>query len=123
MRYFFNVQMGTRKAKDPDGSEFASLDQARQEAEQTVRDLAVEELLQGRTLSEHWRVEIADAYGNVLETVVFEAAIFKQPRRKSRSVPPTEHYRRVLTTFEETRSLATIIAETCDALRTGLANI
>src|SRR5262247_3149384 len=65
MLYLFNVVMGKGEIEDPEGSEFSCLDDARAEARQVARDLAAEELRQGRPVEADWRIDITDQFGSV----------------------------------------------------------
>ena len=51
MLYLFNVVTGKGQIADPEGSEFSCLDDARAEARQIARELAADELRQGRAVS------------------------------------------------------------------------
>ena len=75
VRYFFNLVLGTQRLTDPDGAEYKSLAEAQAEAEQVVRDTAAEELRHGRSIPPDWRVEIADGFGNVHSTALFDGVV------------------------------------------------
>jgi hypothetical protein len=125
-RYFFNVLMGSRTVVDPEGSEFASLGEARREAEQTARDLAAEKLQLGSTVGENWRIDIADAQGNVHTTVNFVTAILHQQviSRKSRAANGfQEQHARAQAVFEETRVIAANVAATFAEIRARMAQL
>lgn len=72
-RYFLHIQDG-RYIADDEGSEFASLDEAVQEAIQSARSILREAVWVGRLpLGE--RIDIADESGTVLRTVPFREAV------------------------------------------------
>lgn len=141
MLYFFNVVRGSDKVRDPEGTEFADLEEARAEAEQTARDLAADELRRGRPILAGWRVEVTDGHDKLLATVAFEAAVLKVPARPVASTggggllpmrprPDAaneagflEHYHRVSALFEETRHLAARVRSTFEEMRKQLAAI
>jgi hypothetical protein len=68
MRYHFNIREGGEVIPDQEGSEFANLMAARAEARASVRDLASEDIRNGRPAHD-WRVEIATCEGTVLDIV------------------------------------------------------
>jgi hypothetical protein len=68
MRYHFNIREGRQVIPDEEGSEFANLMAARVEARASVRDLASEDIRNGRP-AHAWRVEIANCEGTVLDIV------------------------------------------------------
>jgi len=129
MLYFFNIVRGSDKVRDPEGTEFADLEEARAEAEQTARDLAADELRRGRPILAGWRVEVTDGHDKLLATVAFEAAVLKVPAGRllpMRSANETgflEHYHRVSALFEETRHLAARVRSTFEEMRKQLAAI
>lgn len=119
--------MGARDLKDPEGWEFASLDEARQEAEQIARDLAAEELQQGGLVGEDWRVYVTDAGGSVYFTVSFGAAILRRygslgtSRDASERFQERRDYARAL--FEETRGIAANVVATFEEIRARVAQL
>jgi hypothetical protein len=75
-RYFFNL-VGSETVTDIEGSELASLDEARVEAIQDARAIMSEAILAGHDVSER-RVEICDEAGTLLAVVRFEEAFSKR---------------------------------------------
>jgi hypothetical protein len=76
MRCLIHVITDCERIVDPDGSEFADLQAAREEANQSARDLMAGELLAGRPLPLGWRVQIAREDGTVLATIPFAGLVF-----------------------------------------------
>jgi hypothetical protein len=68
MRYHFNIRDGAAVIPDQEGSEFATLKAARAEARASVRDLAVEDIQNGRPLHA-WQIDISDREGTVLDSI------------------------------------------------------
>jgi hypothetical protein len=73
-RYFFNIRTSDGIIEDPDGSELADLDEARQEASKSARHLLADllragEILDGQTF------EITDDDGAVLDRIPFRSVI------------------------------------------------
>ena len=75
VRYFFNLVLGTQRLTDPEGGEYSSFAEAQAEAEKVIRDTAAEELRHGRSIPPDWRVEIADGFGNVHSTALFDGVV------------------------------------------------
>ena len=67
MLYHFNIRDGAAVIPDEEGAEFATLDSARAEARASLRDLAGEDIRNGRP-AHAWRVEIANCHGTVLDS-------------------------------------------------------
>jgi hypothetical protein len=74
MRFHFNLHDPEGLIADAEGSEFADLESARLEALATARELAIEDLRNGRIPSA-WRIQISDSNGAVLESVKLEVAL------------------------------------------------
>jgi hypothetical protein len=91
MLYLFNVVMGKGEIADPEGSEFSCLDEARAEAKQIARDLAAEELQQGRPVEADWRIDVTDQFGRVQAVVRFQSILLKPRLRVVSSKPAAEH--------------------------------
>jgi hypothetical protein len=91
MLYLFNVVMGKGEIADPEGSEFACLDAARAEAKQIARDLAAEELQQGRPVEADWRIDVTDQFGRVQAVVRFQSIVLKPRLRLVSPKPVAEH--------------------------------
>jgi hypothetical protein len=91
MLYLFNVVMGKGEIADPEGSEFACLDAARAEAKQIARDLAAEELQQGRPVEADWRIDVTDQFGRVQAVVRFQSIVLKPRLRVVSPKPVAEH--------------------------------
>jgi hypothetical protein len=126
MRYFFDVVMGSQDVKGPEGCESASLDEARQEAEQIARDLAAEDLQRGGFVGEDWRVSATDARGSVYFTVSFGAAILKRYRSVGiRDARKRFQERRdyACALFEETRGIAANVVANFEEIRAGVAQL
>jgi hypothetical protein len=66
MRFYFDVVLNGDRARDEEGSEFEDFALVLVEADQTARDIAAEELLNGRTISAASRIEVLDGQGSVL---------------------------------------------------------
>ena len=127
MRCCFKVVMGSRDLKDPEGWEFASLNEARQKAEQIARDLAAEELQQGGLVGEDWRVYVTDARGSVHFTVSFGAAILRRYGSPGTSRDASERFQErrdyARAVFEETRGIAANVVATCEEIRARVAQL
>jgi hypothetical protein len=68
MRYFFHIRHKDLLIRDEEGTEFADSAAARQEAQLSVRDLALDDLKKGRPIT-RLQIEVTDENGAVLETV------------------------------------------------------
>jgi hypothetical protein len=84
-RFFFNIRDGDQTLCDPEGTELAALDIARQEALIDARWILAEELRTGRIALDR-RFEITDKAGQVLATVCFQDAL-SQPLDGTVTVP------------------------------------
>ena len=73
-RFYLNVRQDETLVKDPEGSDFSSLDEARAEALLSARELMSARVLAGRKAN-HSKFEITDDNGNVVMVVWFEEAI------------------------------------------------
>ena len=73
-RYFLHINNGGGYSEDTEGQELADLDAARAAAIEGVRSLLSEEARQGQ-LDLSGTIEIADADGNILLTVLFSEAV------------------------------------------------
>ncbi|EJZ18681.1 hypothetical protein NE852_28325 (plasmid) [Rhizobium sp. Pop5] len=69
-RFYFNVVSGADTVVDPEGSELATLEDARREAVQDARALMSQAILAGRDISGR-EMHICDEDGNVLLTLPF----------------------------------------------------
>src|SRR5262245_12997868 len=125
VRYFFNLVLGTQRLTDPDGAEYSSFAEAQAEAEQVVRDTAAEELRHGRSIPPDWRVEIADGFGNVHSTALFDGVVLSG-RAGSGSAHETEKQATGIgrqgrqhreASFEEMHALAARIRATFQDIR------
>jgi hypothetical protein len=74
LRYFIHLHNGTGETHDEDGVELADLAAAERVAVQGVRSILSEEVMSG-TLDLRGRAEIANAEGEVLQTVQFAETI------------------------------------------------
>lgn len=68
MHYHFNIRDGAEVIPDEEGAEFATLEAARAEARSSVRDLASEDIRNGRP-AHAWQVEIISCEGTVLDSI------------------------------------------------------
>jgi hypothetical protein len=68
MRYHFNIRDGAAVIPDEEGSEFATLKAARAEARASVRDLAIEDIRNGRPV-QAWQIDISNREGTVLDSI------------------------------------------------------
>ncbi|WP_427025995.1 DUF6894 family protein [Aureimonas ureilytica] len=74
MRLYLNIRSGNTLIRDPDGEEFTSLKEARQEAACSARELIAEDLKSGRPFNDR-SFEISDITGNVISTLTFSDAL------------------------------------------------
>jgi glucose-6-phosphate-specific signal transduction histidine kinase len=89
MLYLINIVKGKSQVRDPEGAEFADLQAARLEAEQTARDLAAEELRSGKPVPADWTVEVTDHIGNVVATIPFSSLMVAPHATRARVKPTT----------------------------------
>ncbi len=73
-RLHLHIHDGAGLIQDEEGREFASIDDARQSAVQSARELLSEELAQGLLKLAGW-IEIADAQGRFLDRVSFRDVV------------------------------------------------
>jgi len=136
MLYLFNVVTGKGEIADPEGSEFSSLEDARAEAKQIARELAAEELRQGRAVSADWRIVVTDEFGTVQATVALGSIVLKPRLRIAYPQPAAEeasassdsatyldHYHRAQTLHQEMRAIAANITATFNEVRSRLAQL
>ena len=71
MRFHFNLHNAEESIPDDEGSDLANLEAARAEARATARELAIEDMRNGRS-PRAWRIQISDPTGAVLESVKLE---------------------------------------------------
>jgi hypothetical protein len=69
-RFYLHV-FNDGSALDTEGSELPDLGAATRDAVQGVRELIAEEVIAGRPISRHHRIEIQDEHGAHLQTVFF----------------------------------------------------
>jgi hypothetical protein len=69
MRYYFNIRDHSGLIPDEEGSELSGMAAARQEADASARDFAMDDLRACRLVDDR-SIEITDARGNVLESVL-----------------------------------------------------
>ena len=74
MRFYFNLRDEDGIIPDEEGSELADLEAARAEARASARELAIEDLRNGRP-PRAWRIQISDPTGTVVESVKLEVAM------------------------------------------------
>lgn len=84
MHYFIHVITDNERIIDPEGASFPDLEEAKNEASQSARDLMAEELRCGRPVPLDWRVQIADEFGVVVNTIKFATLLFGDHRRPER---------------------------------------
>ncbi|PKA42221.1 hypothetical protein N2599_23765 (plasmid) [Rhizobium sullae] len=73
-RFYFNLVTGSGVVVDPEGTELATLDEARSEAIFDARTLMSEAVLRGRDISDQ-QIHICDDAGTLLAIVGFGDAI------------------------------------------------
>lgn len=73
-RFFFSVVVGSTTMVDEDGTELATIEEAREEAFKDARGMMSDAVRQGQDISAR-TIEIRDAEGLVLEIVAFTDAI------------------------------------------------
>lgn len=73
-RYYMNLRDGTEELLDPEGLEFATLDDLRKAVLNTVRDLMSEDLRQGM-IDFRFRIDAEDEKGVIVYTLPFKHAI------------------------------------------------
>ncbi|TCU07024.1 DUF6894 family protein [Rhizobium sullae] len=73
-RFYFNLVTGSGVVVDPEGTELATLDEARSEAIFDARTLMSEAVLRGRDISDQ-QIHICDDAGTLLAVVAFGDAI------------------------------------------------
>jgi Domain of unknown function (DUF6894) len=72
--YFLHVLNGGTRTLDPEGAEYANLDEAKHEAIESARELVGHAALQGHQLQLSSLIEITKDAGTVLATVHFKDA-------------------------------------------------
>ena len=77
MRYYFHLRNPEELILDEEGSEYSDIEAAREEARASVRELAIEDIRNGKS-PRGWRVQISDPDGALLDTVKFEVAMTPQ---------------------------------------------
>jgi len=131
MRYFIHIITDQERLVDPDGGEFADLDYACAEASQSARDLMAEELRRGRPVPFGWKVQLADADGNILLTLLFARLVFgeaiaRQLPTTVRSTSPEAHLaliERAKVTFARAKSTNAEIRDGLTELRSQLRKL
>ena len=66
-RYYLNFREGQTLHRDPEGADFADLEQARQEAASCARELVASAVVDNEPVRGH--IEVEDADGHILATV------------------------------------------------------
>lgn len=74
-RYFFNVRSRSDLVSDHEGTELASLEEARLEAILDARAAMSRAILQGQDVSRRYVIEIVDASGTLLLSVPYTVAV------------------------------------------------
>jgi hypothetical protein len=131
MRCFIHILTDKERIVDPDGSEFADLASARDEASQSARDLMAEELRCGRAVPFAWQVQVADEEGAVLLTLPFARLVFSevvaaQLTSMSRPTKPEAHIaliERAKATFAHARRTNSEIEDSLIELRSQLRTL
>ena len=77
-KFYFHIRHGDVVKQDPEGSELASIEEARQEAVLAARELLAERLLRGQPVNDDV-FEIADEGGIVVDTVAFRSVLGSTP--------------------------------------------
>jgi len=77
MRYHFHLRNLEELILDEEGSEYSDMESAREEARASVRELAIEDIRNGKS-PRGWRVQISDPDGALLETVKLEGVMAPQ---------------------------------------------
>ncbi|MEP7241279.1 MAG: hypothetical protein ABI697_10380 [Devosia sp.] len=73
-RYFFHLRDGEDFVPDEEGSYFADLDGALEEARQSARDMLSEQLRAGEKLDGQ-SIEVSNDRGDLLERVTFKSVV------------------------------------------------
>lgn len=68
MRFFIDIATDQAVVTDQDGAEFPLLEEALREVGQLARELAIDELRDGRSVPVHWRFRIRNAQGRTVKT-------------------------------------------------------
>lgn len=68
MRYYLNIRNGDMLIADLEGADYPSLDEARQEAVRSARELLSEMVRRGEVVNGR-SIEICDEEGRILETI------------------------------------------------------
>src|SRR5262245_12934247 len=134
MLYLFNVMMAKGEIADPEGSEFSCLDDARAEAKQIARELAAEELQQGRPIEPDWRIDVTDQFGSLQTVVRFQSILLKPPLHMVYPKPAAgiapfggaaspDHYRGAQALHQEMRAIVANITATFEEMRARLAQL
>lgn len=73
-RYFFHIRQDGELTEDPDGSEFSSIDEARDYAIKSARELLANKVRNGKVIDGD-RFEIALPDGSIALTIPFKSAL------------------------------------------------
>ena len=136
MLYLFNVVTGKGQIADPEGSEFSCLNDARAEARQIARELAADELRQGRAVSGDWRIDVTDEFGTVHARVGFGSIVLQTrlrvvyPKSAAEEAPATsdnatflDRHHRAQALHQEMRAITASITATFNEVRARLAQL
>ncbi|MDR6821083.1 hypothetical protein J2X76_006283 [Neorhizobium sp. 2083] len=72
--YYFHIRENGLLREDPEGAEFATLDQATEEAMRSAREILAEKVSQGRVVDGQV-FEITDEEGTVRATIPFKSVL------------------------------------------------
>jgi hypothetical protein len=73
-RYFMNLRDGTEELLDPEGVEYATLDEMRQAVLKTARDLMSGDMKRG-VIDFRFRIDAEDADGKLIYSMPFKHAV------------------------------------------------
>jgi hypothetical protein len=73
-RYFMNLRDGTEELLDPEGHEYASMDELRKAVMHTVRDLMSGDIERG-VVDLRFRIDAEDGNGVIVYTLPFKHAV------------------------------------------------
>jgi hypothetical protein len=73
-RYFMNLRDGTEELLDPEGTEYASLDELRTAVLVSVRDLLAGDMRNG-VIDFRFRIDAEDADGKIVYSLPFKHAV------------------------------------------------
>lgn len=135
MLYFFDIYRDKERICDPEGSEIPTFAEAMTEAERIARDIATEELSNGRALSSSWHVAIRGA-DKVLSMISIQNAALGRNTEQRQDVIESSlasdfqeksgfliHYHRSRLLIEESRQIVQNVRSTFEQIRSQLAEL